>query len=90
MEDLLRPCRGGITVYTDRRDQKTVYYRLVRFLNRIAAGRLALSRWGVYLGPPPDKKDLLSEFRLSSKALIPISGTHGLNEAALLEFLQSL
>jgi hypothetical protein len=90
MEDLLRPCRGGITVYTDRRDHKATYFRLVRFLNRIAAGRIALSRWGVYLGPPPDKQDLLSEFRLSSQALIPIAGMHGLNEAALVEFLQNL
>ena len=77
-------------MYADRRDQSTVGSRLIRFINQVAEGNLPLSRWGVYFGPPPDKRDVVSEFGIDSEDVIYIPGMHGLNEAALVEFLQSL
>ena len=90
IEDVLKLCRGGITVYSDRRDHCTVYARLNQFINHVAERDLPLSRWGVYFGPPPDKEDLVSEFGLDSEDIILISGMDSLNEAGLLDFLQSL
>ena len=90
IKELLRPCRAGITMYADRRDQSTVGSRLIRFINQVAEGNLPLSRWCVYFGPPPDKFDVVSEFGIDSEDVIYIPGMHGLNEAALVEFLQSL
>jgi hypothetical protein len=90
IKELLRPCRAGITMYADRRDQRTVRSRLVRFINQVAEGNLPLLRWGVYFGPPPDKSDVASEFGIDSEDVIYIPGMHGLNEAALVEFLQRL
>ena len=90
IKELLRPCSAGITMYADRRDQRTVGSRLIRFINQVAEGNLPLLRWGVYFGPPPDKFDVVSEFGIDSEDVMYIPGMHGLNEAALVEFLQSL
>lgn len=91
MMQQLEPCRGGIMVYTDRRDQRTVWSRLNRFRKQVAEGRLTLSRWGIYFGPPPDKQDLWDEFGVEAgEKIVAIFGMDGLNEAALAEFLQAL
>jgi hypothetical protein len=90
IKELLRPCRAGITMYADRRDQSTVGSRLIRFISQVAEGNLPLSRWGVYFGPPPDKFDVVTEFGIDSDDVIYIPGMHGLNEAALVEFLQNV
>lgn len=90
IEDLLKACRGGISVYSDRRDNRTLSARLNRFLNHVAENNLSLSRWGIYFGPPPDKADLVTEFGLDSEDIVLIPGTEGFNQAALLDFLQNL
>ena len=87
----MEPCRAGILVYSDRRELKTVWSRLTRFRKQVADGHLKLSRWGIYFGPPPDKGDLWDEFGIEAgEKVIAILGTGGLNEAGLVEFLQSL
>lgn len=91
MMQQLEPCRGGILVYTDRRDQRTVWSRLNRFRKQVAEGRLMLSHWGIYFGPPPDKGNLWDEFGVEAgEKIVAIPGMDGLNEAALIEFLQRL
>jgi len=87
----MEPCRAGILVYTDRREQKTVWSRLIRFRKQVAEGHLMLARWGIYFGPPPDKGDLWDEFGVEAgEKIVAIPGMGGFNEAGLVEFLQSL
>ena len=81
IKELLTPCRAGITMYADRRDQRTVGSRLIRFINQVAEGNLRLSRWGVYFAPPPDKVDVLSEFGIDSEDVICIPGDAGLQRS---------
>ncbi|MGH8576663.1 MAG: toll/interleukin-1 receptor domain-containing protein [Gammaproteobacteria bacterium] len=92
--DLIRqmePCQAGILVYTDRRERKTVWSRLIRFRKQVAEGRLMLARWGIYFGPPSDKGDLWDEFGVEAgEKIVAIPGMGGFNEAGLVEFLQSL
>ena len=80
VKELLRPCRAGITIYTDRSKYATAYNRLVYFLNQIAEGSLPLARWGVYL----QQGTVASEFGIESDDVVPI------NEHGLADFLRGL
>ena len=80
IKELLRPCRAGITIYTDRNKYATAYNRLVYFLNQVAEGSLPLTRWGVYL----QQGTVASEFGIESDEVVPI------NEHGLADFLRGL
>ncbi|MEO7851355.1 MAG: toll/interleukin-1 receptor domain-containing protein [Rubrivivax sp.] len=80
IKELLRPCRAGITIYTDRSKYATAYNRLVYFLNQVAEGGLPLARWGVYL----QHGTVASEFGIESDEVVPI------NEHGLADFLRGL
>ena len=80
IKELLRPCRAGITIYTDRSKYATAYNRLVYFLNQVAEGSLPLARWGVYL----QQGTVASEFGIESDDVVPI------NEHGLADFLRGL
>lgn len=88
--EVLRICRGGLTLYVDKRDQIIVHNRLLYFLNRVAEDKLPLAKWGVYFGPPKDKGSVTSDFGIDSDDVIGILGMDQFNEAALRSFLQSL
>jgi hypothetical protein len=80
IKELLRPCRAGITIYTDRSKYATAYNRLVYFLNQVAEGGLPLARWGVYM----QQGTVASEFGIESDEVVPI------NEHGLADFLRGL
>jgi hypothetical protein len=80
IKELLRPCRAGITIYTDRSKYATAYNRLVYFLNQIADGGLPLARWGIYL----QEGTVASEFGIESQEVVPI------DEPGLADFLRGL
>lgn len=88
--ECLKPCRGALTVYSNRRTQLTVAHRLAYFINQIAEERIALSRWGIYLGPAVQDADVVREFGIDSEEIIPIRGDEIVNETALIEFLRIL
>ena len=88
--EVLRICKGGLTVYADKRDHPIVHNRLVYFLNQVAEDRLLLSRWGIYFGPPKDKGTVVSDFGIDSEDVVGIAGMEQLNETGLVSFLQSL
>jgi hypothetical protein len=73
IKELLRPCRAGITIYTDRSKYATAYNRLVYFLNQVAEGNLPVARWGVYM----QQGTVASEFGIESDDVVPID-EHGL------------
>jgi TIR domain len=80
IKELLRPCRAGITIYTDHSKHATAYNRLVYFLNQVAEGSLPLARWGVYL----QQGTVASEFGIESDEVVPI------DEHGLADFLRTL
>jgi len=80
VRELLRPCRAGITIYTDRAKYAAAYNRLVYFLNQIADAGLPLARWGVYL----PQGTAASEFGIESDEVVPI------DEHGLPDFLRAL
>jgi len=88
--EVLRICRGGLTLYVDKRDQIIVHNRLLYFLNRVAEDKLPLAKWGVYFGPPGDKGDVTTDFGIDSDDVVGIVGMDEFNEPALRSFLQSL
>ncbi len=80
IKELLRPCRAGITIYTDHSKYATAYNRLVYFLNQVAEGSLPLARWGVYL----QQGTVASEFGIESDEVVPV------DEHGLADFLRTL
>jgi hypothetical protein len=80
IKELLRPCRAGITIYTDHSKYATAYNRLVYFLNQVAEGSLPLARWGVYL----QHGTVASEFGIESDEVVPV------DEHGLADFLRML
>jgi hypothetical protein len=84
--ELLKPCRGALTLYSDRRTQRTVAHRLAYFINRAAAEKIPLARWGIYLGPGVGIADVVSEFGIDSDEVVPVPDS----EQALREFLRSV
>ena len=81
IKEVLKPCRGGITIFTDRNKLATVYSRLMFFLNQIAEANLALTRWGVYID---EGGTVASEFGIDSEDVIAVS------EQGLPDFLRGL
>lgn len=80
VKELLRPCRAGITVYTDTTKYAAAYNRLVFFINQVAAGGLPIERWGVVL-----RQGTVAEvFGIESDEVVP------LDEAGLAAFLTAL
>ncbi|MDM0052987.1 TIR domain-containing protein [Variovorax sp. J22R115] len=79
IKEFLRPCRAGITIYTDRTRNASAH-RLIYFLNQLAEGELAMTRWGVYL----QRGTVESEFGFISDEIVP------LDENGLAEFLRGL
>ena len=75
VKELLRPCRAGITIYTDRSKYATAYNRLVYFLNQVAENSLEVERWGVYL----EQGTVASEFGIESDDVVAVD-EHGLGE----------
>jgi hypothetical protein len=84
--ELMRPCRGALTLYTDRRTQITVQHRLAYFINRAADEKIALTRWGVYFGAATGTVDVVSEFGIDSDDVVPVRD----DEQALVAFVRSL
>jgi hypothetical protein len=80
VKELLRPCRAGMTIYTDCTKYATAYNRLVFFLNQIAEADLPVARWGVYLY----EGDVASVFGIESADVVPVY------EPDLVEFLREL
>ena len=68
VKELLRPCRAGMTIYTDYTKHATAYNRLVFFLNQIAEADLPVARWGVYLY----EGDVASVFGIESADVVPV------------------
>jgi hypothetical protein len=89
-DELLRPCRAAITLYSDRRDKPAVLTRLAFLLNQIADQNIALARWGVYFGPQVGAADVASELGIDSNEIVAIPGMQGFNEEALLGFVRSV
>jgi hypothetical protein len=81
IKEMLKPCRGGLTIFTDRSKHITVYNRLVYFLNQIAEADLEVTRWGVYLD---HGGSVYGEFGIESDDVVPVS------EQGLPEFLHGL
>lgn len=80
VKELLRPCRAGITVYTDTAKYAAAYNRLVFFINQVADGGLPIERWGVVL-----RQGTVAEvFGIESDEVVP------LDEAGLANFLTTL
>lgn len=79
IKEFLRPCRAGITIYTDRTRNASAH-RLIYFLNQLAEGELAMSRWGVYL----QRGTVESEFGFISDEIVPV------DEHGLADFLRGL
>lgn len=46
---VLKPCRAGITLFTDSAKRHTVFNRLIFFLNQIAESQLPVARWAIYV-----------------------------------------
>lgn len=80
VQELLRPCSAGITIYTDRSKFAAAYNRLVYFLNQVAEGDLPLARWGVYLR----QGTVSSVFGIDSDEVVPV------DESGLSDFLRGL
>jgi hypothetical protein len=80
IKELLRPCRAGMTIYTDLGKYTTAYNRLVFFLNQVAEAHLDLARWGVYL----HEGDVSSIFGIESEDVVPVY------EQGLLDFIRAL
>lgn len=80
IKELLRPCRAGLTIYTDRSKYAMVYNRLVYFLNQVADGAVPLARWGVVLL----EGTVASQFGIESDEVVPV------DEQGLAEFLRGL
>ncbi len=87
LTELLRPCRGAVLVYSDRKDQITAFHRLHYFINQVADQRLSMSRWGVYVGEHLAGIDLRDEFGIDSPDVVTISGA---DDGALLNFVRGL
>ena len=69
IQEFLRPCRAGLTVYTDRSMAAAARNRLLFFLNNVADGRLPLTRWGVVL----DHGTVESEFGIESDEIVSVT-----------------
>ena len=79
LKEFLRPCRAGITIYADRTRNASAH-RLIYFLNQLAEGELAMSRWGVYL----QRGTVESEFGFISDEIVAV------DEQGLAGFLRGL
>lgn len=90
LAELLRICGGGITIYREARDRLTISFRLMRCLNLIAERQLNVARWGVWLGAQPARNDLYAELGIDSKDLFAIPGFAGIDEPALVSFIQGV
>lgn len=73
IKEVLKPCRAGLTIYTDPSRYATAFNRLMFFLNQIAEARLPLARWGIYL----QEGDVASVFGIDSADVVPVD-EHGL------------
>lgn len=80
VKELLRPCRAGITIYSDRSKYAAAYNRLVYFLNQVAEGHLPMARWGVVL----QQGTVASEFGIHSDEVVTV------HERGLADFLHGL
>jgi hypothetical protein len=80
VQGLLRPCRAGLTIHTDRNKFTTAYNRLVFFLNQVADGALPLARWGIVL----EQGTVESEFGIESEDVVAVT------EQGLAQFLAGL
>jgi hypothetical protein len=80
IKQLLRPCRAGITLFTDRNKKEAAFNRLLYFLNQVAEGDLPVARWGVYL----EHGTVASEFGIESDDVVTV------DESGLGHFLSGL
>jgi hypothetical protein len=84
IKEILRPCRAGMTIYTDRDKYVTAYNRLVFFINQIAAAHfdpeVGPARWGVYL----HEGDVSSVFGIESEDVVPVY------EQGIVDFIRGL
>lgn len=81
VREVLKPCRAGLTIYTDKSKYVTAYNRLVFFLNQIAEANLAVARWGIYL---EEEGDVAEVFGIESQDVVAV------NEHSLADFLRGL
>jgi hypothetical protein len=84
IKETLKPCRAGITLFTDRDRFATVYNRLIFFLNQRAEANLALTRWGVYFDGSAAVASEFGRFGIDSEDVVPVC------EQNLAEFLRGL
>ena len=80
IQDWLRPCVAGLTIYTDSSQRQRAQSRLIRFLNQVADGDVDLQHWGVFLA----NGTVASEFGFEADGLV------GINEQGLAGFLRGI
>lgn len=80
VKDLLRPCRAGLTIYTDKSKQVMACQRLWYLLRQVTEARLPVARWGVYLCDGT----VASEFGIESDQVVQV------DEKNLGDFLRGL
>lgn len=78
IQEWLRPCVAGLTIYTDPSKRDVAQSRLIHFLNQVAEGNVDMEHWGVFL----------REGTLSSGLEIEAEGLVDVNEQGLGEFLR--
>ncbi len=80
IQEWLRPCVAGLTIYTDTSKRQIAQSRLIHFLNQVADGKVDMQRWGVFL----QSGTVASEFGFEAEGLMDV------NEQGLAEFLRGI
>jgi hypothetical protein len=78
MQQWLRPCVAGLTIYTDPSKRAIAQSRLIKFLNQVAEGNVEMEHWGVFLRDGT----LASELEIEADGLVDV------NEQGLADFLR--
>ena len=78
IQEWLRPCVAGLTIYTDPSKRAVAQSRLIHYLNQVAEGNVDMEHWGVFL----------REGTLCSGLEIEADGLVDVNEQGLAEFLR--
>ena len=80
IQEWLRPCVAGLTIYSDTSKHDLAQSRLIHYLNQVADGKVAMQLWGVFL----QTGTVASEFGFEAEGLVDV------NEQGLVDFLHGI
>lgn len=80
IQEWLRPCVAGLTIYSDPSKRDIAQSRLIHFLNQVADGKVDLQNWGVFL----TRGTVASEFGFEADGLVDVT------EQGLADFLRGI